>query len=115
MNNKIVRILNKYLTKPVNEYNILYVSDKDYSYDKLKNVTYAGLDKGIKDTNVIIIEHNDVGNINEIIHHNKDRVELFILIVHKKFDFNNFVKTVNTDYTDIYNIKGLDHYFIVTN
>lgn len=117
MNNKLERIIKKYLGGKESEHSdILYISDNKST--KIKNMKYISIneakktisDKGRID--VVILEHDNLNDINEIISKYKEQVGIFILIVNKKFDFDKFIKTANVTFADIYNMKGKDYYYL---
>lgn len=117
MNNKLERIIKKYLGSiEDNQANLIYISnDKNV---KIKNVKHYTVNNDINDIStetIMIIEHDNLNDITKIIDKYQKQVNIFILIVPKKFDFDKFIKTANITFTDIYNMKGEDYYYIGTN
>ncbi len=117
MNNKLTRIIEKYLGGKEHA-DILYISSNKST--KIKDAKYMSINdakKGVQDTkhiDITIIEHDNINDIIDIINKYKENVGIFILIVNKKFDFDKFVKTANISHADIYNMKGKDYYYIGT-
>ncbi len=117
MNNKLERIIKKYLgSKETEHADILYVSsNKDKKIKDAKYVSIKDAQKGIEDTkhiDIFILENDNISDITELINKYKENVGIFILIVNKKFDFNKFVKTASITFADVYNMKGQDYYYI---
>lgn len=120
MNNKLERIIKKYLGSiEDNQANLIYISNnKNVKIKNVKHYTVNNATTSINDINtetIVIIEHDNLNDITKIIDKYQKQVNIFILIVPKKFDFDNFMKTANVTFADVYNIKGEDYYYIGTN